>query len=563
MTNSLPAFGLLIGVALLAGCAGLGETPSDDRDTDNLGPLDFTRHTARDCKIPVVVDGDGRVIDTDAHILAVNSRGYVVDLSGEFTAAAPPEDYRLNAVYEKTLAGILKQYKHFREANGHLPNRIVVYLNGGLNGECFVRKQAAEQVPLMLQDGIFPVFLAWSTGAFETYFEQIAHVRRGRYRHETLWHTAPIHGFSNVAEGFARLPTDLLDQWTRYENTAFNIHEPTFFLHENYKWRKDKCLGSRCNVLFVDPCDNDYSLPNFFLYTALSPVRGIVTPFVSGIGRSAWRNMLRRSRVTVHWPDEFRARGDCPRSDNQDWGCARGDVEDLLEKYPKGLGGFARLFHDFDLCFSEEQDDRGACDKRNLITRADRDRLKNAEVTLIGHSMGTIVLHELLPVFPGLVKKINNIVYMAAASRIRDTALSIIPLLQNDKNLKFYNLMLHPLADAREPVAFTAAPSGSLLEWIDEMYESPETVLDRTFGKWRNIRIAKHIFPRAVQSQMTFKVFSPKRLAAELTDGEAVAADIETNPITHGGFNDTGMLFWRPSFWGDTASVGSCHVNGQ
>jgi hypothetical protein len=100
--------------------------------------------------------------------------------------------------------------------------------------------------------------------------------------------------------------------------------------------------------------------------------------------------------------------------------------------------------------------------------------------------------------------------------------------------------MLHPLAEAREMTAGGALPSGSLLEWIDDMYEGPKTMLDRTFGKWRNIRRAKHVFSSNEQEKMIFKVFGIR----------------EGVPTKHGQFNDTEKYYWLPEFWG------SC-VNGK
>ena len=74
--------------------------------------------------------------------------------------------------------------------------------------------------------------------------------------------------------------------------------------------------------------------------------------------------------------------------------------------------------------------------------------------------------------------------------------------------------MLHPRDEAWELNYAGFVPSGSLLEWIDEMYEPPPTIPDRTLGKWRNLRLVKHVLNTEAQKQMVFKVFgvggSPK-----------------------------------------------------
>jgi hypothetical protein len=104
--------------------------------------------------------------------------------------------------------------------------------------------------------------------------------------------------------------------------------------------------------------------------------------------------------------------------------------------------------------------------------------------------------------------------------------------------------MLHPLNDARERQAWGAIPSGSLLLWIDEMYEVPKTPGDRTFGFWPNIKAARGMFSQSAQKNMLYRVFNRRN-----TD-YVEAANEAANPVEHGDFNDDSMCFWRPAFWG-------------
>src|SRR5262249_46576749 len=99
-------------------------------------------------------------------------------------------------------------------------------------------------------------------------------------------------------------------------------------------------------------------------------------------------------------------------------------------------------------------------------------------ITVIGHSMGEIVLNELMENFPDL--PYQNIVYMAAAGSIRDFKAMTEPVLRRPRcpDLKFYNLSLHPKAEERDLEEFGFAPIGSLLMWIDDIFETPVTPLD-------------------------------------------------------------------------------------
>ena len=80
-----------------------------------------------------------------------------------------------NKLFEYILGNYINDYH-----KGKNEGRFLIYLNGGLNGECGVRKQAVTQVNLMKQDGYFPVFLVWDTSLLKTYGEHVARVRKGR-----------------------------------------------------------------------------------------------------------------------------------------------------------------------------------------------------------------------------------------------------------------------------------------------------------------------------------------------------------------------------------------------
>ena len=69
------------------------------------------------------------------------------------------------------------------------------------------------------------------------------------------------------------------------------------------------------------------------------------------------------------------------------------------------------------------------------------------EVTLIGHSMGTIVLNRMLDLFPNL--PVQRLVYMGAACTFRDFARSVTPCIQRT-GARFSNLCLHPVTESRE-----------------------------------------------------------------------------------------------------------------
>jgi hypothetical protein len=240
-----------------------------------------------------------------------------------------------------------------------------------------------------------------------------------------------------------------------------------------------------------------------FSYFVTLPIKLVLSPLIDGLGQGAWRNMLRRTQMLFHRESEL-------------------DVRDMIDD-PIALqaaltggtqGAGYKLFH----CLN-----------------AHLNKYPNIEMTLIGHSMGTIVLNRALREIPDF--RVRNIVYMAAACSIDDFRTSVIAYLQESKHgTRFYNLSLHPAAENRElqKNLLDITPRGSLLVWIDNFLSDPVTTLDRTLGAWENAMQTAHVIPRSARPYTTFKAFG-------IGD--------PCHPTTHGAFTDAALKFWHPDFW--------------
>jgi hypothetical protein len=135
-----------------------------------------------------------------------------------------------------------------------------------------------------------------------------------------------------------------------------------------------------------------------------------------------------------------------------------------------------------------------------------------------------------------------HIVFLASADTINNTINSLGDYMLQNKTTDFYNVSLHPRADATEipPNTLGAAPNGSLLEWVDQMYGPNRTRLDRTMGNWWNLKDALHLFPddeeQTLKKRMHIKVFGFN----------------EGDPVTHGDFTETEITkypYWDKRFW--------------
>ena len=168
------------------------------------------------------------------------------------------------------------------------------------------------------------------------------------------------------------------------------------------------------------------------------------------------------------------------------------------------------------------------------------------EIYLVGHSMGTIVIDQMLreTLELKLELPIKAIVYMAAAASVREVIDSVVPYLQSNVNAHFYNLMLHHVADEREPyirpfgIPVDPTPRGSLLVLIDNFLSKPLSYLDRTAGRYDNFLPAVHDVPGNLWPRVHIKAFS-------------VGDDKDTrdaNPQRHGEFSER-FKFWMPDCW--------------
>jgi hypothetical protein len=175
------------------------------------------------------------------------------------------------------------------------------------------------------------------------------------------------------------------------------------------------------------------------------------------------------------------------------------------------------------------------------------------EITLVGHSMGTIVLNQMVREFgmeptsavegsappARAALPFNRIVYMAGAATVRDYQDSVLPYLRQNRDARMYHLILHPRAEIRERFDpgipyLDLPPRGSLLVWVDEFLSTPETPLDRTVGRYENLLPAVHNTPDEVRGRVHIKAFGV---------GSGVRG-----PQEHGDFT-THLKFWKSECW--------------
>jgi pimeloyl-ACP methyl ester carboxylesterase len=427
------------------------------------------------------------------HIISIDKQGqyqplhYTLDCAGKREEGRQPELLGQHfARIGKTIAR--EKYKE-----------IVVIIHGGLVspkqsvGDAIRLHQAIEHDPVLRDGGnkVYPIFINWRSGGLESYWDQLVNIRNGDPNPPLAGATAPFKVGSDLGSGVADTLYTAGLEGSRLVNSLGD---------ELNACQQQPALP---RIICPDPVTkNNLQAGTTLQYFLMTPVRVGTAPLINGLGGPSWENMVRQTRNLFLSESTTDA-----------------DKDSLTKSY---RGAVYNLFREL---------------KKTTVAlkQADANQQVPLRLTLIGHSMGTMVISEIIQQFPDLPYR--NIVFMGAAVSGRDFRNMVIPVLEHstDRDLRFYSVSLLPSNEARETNYGALIPSGSLLEWVDEMYTSPPTFADRTFGKWVNAKRLIMSYPEEARARMTFRVFGNE-------DGQ---------PSTHGGLNDVDTCFWRPSYWTD------------
>jgi hypothetical protein len=455
-----------------------------------------------------------------AHVLPLDRRGLIADIkidvaderSDAPSLADPGPKRSVDAQIERIVQGILRTNLR----------RIAIYVHGGLVSLDASIEEAEALVPAMLADGVYPVLVSWETGGSSAYGEHLISARGGRSSSRKVYMAKPLVELpldllSAAGEAprsyavasadsvrsnrlvYAQRAAHLLCERpsptpSRRQRRSALYHDPSALCERPFP----VCDGSPhfvCSSAYT-PASRRASRRHSWAWIGTSPAKLLTVPLVYSVGPSVWDVLLRRSRLVFHTQWEFRdARGVDPAR-------ASGALAKFLDELNRRLPKSGRDY----------------------------------EITLIGHSMGAIVLNEVLSRFtrPGDLR-FSEIVYLAAAASTRESLEAVTRYLSlpGNEGVHFYNLSLHPHAEDRESSLGGITPDGSLLVWIDSMFQNPPSFMERTFGRWENVRPALHLVPRELRGRMHFRLFG--------LDSD--------DPQGHGEANDTCRRFWLRSYW--------------
>lgn len=325
--------------------------------------------------------------------------------------------------------------------------------------------------------------------------------------------------------------------------------------------------------------------------TALTyPIKFLSSPWIDALGKSAWENMLRRTDLLFHTEKDFEAiptpfeATDSASSEISITTCQRFDpVQDGLAHH-KANGALSIFLRK--LTKEIYSPDKKHTPEGKTNGKEKENPHKEWSITLVGHSMGAIIVNHILRDF-GHCLPIDNIVFMAAASTINDYNDSVFPYMINrqrelqeekkqcqpvktnpqnsgqanedkkqcqlvkvnsqnngvgdkGKMPSVYHLMLHELAETSEPNYWNLPPTGSLLVWIDNFLSTPNTPMDRTSGRFTNLMLSLHTTPEEIRPYIIIKRFP--------CGGSDWGGTQNGIPANHSDFAER-FKFWEKACW--------------
>lgn len=439
------------------------------------------------------------------HVVLVDHSGRSLYLTGpKARKTESPEDFEQHL---KAITRAIAACTNCIAPDG--TRQILIFVHGGLNTYNQSRTRVNEMTPEILAAHYYPLFINWDSGLKSSYLEHLFLVRQGQI--EPVWGpvTFPLYFVADVGRAATRAPVVWYYQLTSDFTTTVRYESPIRFSHSSSNALPHATSNSWPGLHLSIGSDQRTWLSQcgyFTSYLVTFPLKLATGPVVDAFGKSAWDNMSRRTQTMFRSPTEFERppmTNEIRVARHRAGEPARGAVAELMQ----ALAGLV------------------AANPSNHYA-----------ITLIGHSMGTIVANEMVLMHPDL--DYTNIVYMGAACSVNDFANAIIPCLERETNAHFYNLTLHPIAEAREAqwTWLDVTPRGSLLEWIDNFLSTPRTVPERTLGKWDNVVSTTALIPTNIASRVRIKAFAvgPRDKFPE-------------NPMVHGDFSEE--PFWQKEFW--------------
>ena len=215
------------------------------------------------------------------------------------------------------------------------------------------------------------------------------------------------------------------------------------------------------------------------------------SPFIATLGRSAWKNYERRTKLAIRKDEEFSKDG---KSGNEEDDTPTGMFAVIMDK----------ILSDIEAINKNRKD----TEKRQI------------RVIMIGHSTGTMIISEYIGTLVSRKRicdqkscrrapipqtdSIRKIVYLGSAASIDLVNKTIIPFMQMHESTEFFNITLNAYNERKRSL-IGGITTPSLLQWLDLSVREQTHRLGRVIGKWENMMLAAHTIPCDVRDRFHMK----------------------------------------------------------
>jgi len=477
--------------------------------------------------------------DEDTRYARVNSAALADDAASGNTSP-PPYNPRMAAA----LMGRKPLYDYldamFQSIHNAHPREVVVYVHGGLNdiNGAIEKSAMLADICAIQRPGVFFIGLCWNSDLMPTYDQHLFSIREGLHQPLKAILTSPAMLLSDWGGAAMRMPLNIVDFWFQDAYTLHpEIYKRTRLANARYNQITDAPNNPQepqlGRLTATDPGDHADQTTRFqrdlifgsWLLT--EPVKISSTFFLDGLAAQPWKNMLRRTRTMFERESEF--------------------LPELTYSDVKNLAIYqSNLLHKpiDPVALLDQINSTGRTGAVEEFCDYSQQRLAAVgphypTITLVGHSMGAIVGSEVVSRFHQL--PLDNLVFEGAACSIRDFKKEVVPYLE-EQNLResiwntfktqygikaensspvrkthFYDLCLHDNAENGEenPGDYDLSERGSLLTWIDILYQNPESENDRCLGRWVNAILSTDDIPKDILNRITIKEFGRNRITAD------------------------------------------------
>ena len=397
----------------------------------------------------LAIHKDGAGIQTPSYEAASKNPSDSLNTDDDDTLATPQD---LERQLQSTVIDRITAYasiwptNHDPACDGRL--HLLIIVHGGINDYGDSGKHVTNLLPSPVSPPIrpvgtypaggllnntcyYPLFLNWNSAFGDSIKDDLIRFRFGERNKWFARSTAPTIATGRVLSSAMDIPASLFHQGVTMKDGIVGA------AHEG-----DPKVGIAIDTLV--------NLPSYFLSI-------LVLPVTEGFGAPAWGIMKRRV-------DE--ATGSvAPAQDTRPTGAARTLIQALRKSIvmkPSCSTSQPTDVIDGKFCWA------------NTSTEV--------TVTLVGHSMGTMVINRLLQTVedPSLLPRsptlpVDQIIYLAPACSINEAEHLLMPYLDRHPNTHFWLFTLNKRDESRE-IPFNGfavfVPRGTLLAWIDTFLET-------------------------------------------------------------------------------------------